>query len=165
MWPQSVLSSSPFDEGNQVDRRRKERCRFGIRCGRPTASPRVPLPCPLLRWPHDSPDSPLSPTGFHNGDTSLSRWSWSKSGATSPPSISPHERPVPAVAARDAWSTLFARKQSCGGYATATQVTASVWNPSIQGDAQVSSFQQNVREIFESPPLRVLPFLRPTRES
>ena len=65
--------------------------------------------------------------------------------------LKPLERPVPAVAARDAWSTLFARKQPCGGYATATQVTASVWNPSIQGDAQVSSFQQNVREIFTSP--------------
>lgn len=51
-------------------------------------------------------------------------------------SLKPLERPVPAVAARDAWSTLFARKQPCGGYATATQVTASVWNPSIQGDAQ-----------------------------
>ena len=29
----------------------------------------------------------------------------------------------------------------------------------------VSSFQQNVREIFDRHPLRVLPFLRPTRES
>ena len=34
-----ALSSSSFDEGDQVGR--KQRCRFGRRCGRPSASPRA----------------------------------------------------------------------------------------------------------------------------